>query len=329
MRAFHKLLLASLLAGFLDLSVCVVCAAEEAPESVRVATFNIYNYLSMDRRVEGRYRPDYPKPEAEKAGVRAVIHAVAPDVLALQELGPAPYLEELRQDLAQEGLVYTHSYLLEAADPARHVAVLSRIPFREVTGHPEVEFNYFQEKELVKRGLLEVSFGEGESAWTLFIVHLKSRFTDRPDDPMSETRRTLEARAVRNLILDRHPDPRSARFLVAGDFNDTTKSRTIAAFLHRGERVIAELLPTADSRGETWTHRYQPEDSYSRVDYVLASPGMRSSVIDESARIFDGANALAGTDHRMVYLDLAAFSLPRAQPDGTEPVSERSPSQAP
>ncbi len=328
MRALFHALLASLVAALLGNSVAGLRAAEggTASGSIRVATFNVYNYLSMDRRVEGRYRPAYPKPEVEKAGIRATIRAVEPDVLALQELGPAPYLEELRQDLAHEGLVYTHSYLLEAADPARHVAVLSRLPFRAVNGHPEVEFNYFQERELVKRGLLEVSFGEGDERWTLFVVHLKSRFTDRPDDPMSETRRTLEARAARDLVLARFPNPGSARYIVAGDFNDTTRSRPIEAFRHRGPRTITELLPTADSRGETWTHRYLPEDSYTRVDYLLVSPGMRPSVAGGVARIFDGVGALSGTDHRMVYLDLDPAS---ALPEQAELVSGISPSRAP
>ena len=35
--------------------------------SVRVASFNVYNYSIMDRWVEGVYRQSYPKPESEKA----------------------------------------------------------------------------------------------------------------------------------------------------------------------------------------------------------------------------------------------------------------------
>lgn len=301
-RRERALLLAFLLAGF----GLVLRGAEPAPpaERVRVATFNLRNYLEMDRRVEGRHRPDYPKPEREKTALRAVIQAVRPDVIALQELGPAPYLEELRRDLITEGLVYPHSELLVAADPERHVAVLSRLPFLRVTRHPAIDFKYFEGREHVKRGLLEVAFASPAGEWTLFIVHLKSRYTDRDDDPRSTERRVREARAVRDVILARFPDPAAARFVIAGDFNDTTRSRTLRAMLRRGDRTISLMLPAADSRGETWTHRYRPEDIYSRVDYLLVSPGLRDHVTGGRAMIHDGPEALIGSDHRMVYVDL-------------------------
>jgi hypothetical protein len=32
-------------------------------ESLRVATYNVRNYLEVDRWVDGRYRPQFPKPE--------------------------------------------------------------------------------------------------------------------------------------------------------------------------------------------------------------------------------------------------------------------------
>ena len=44
--------------------------AQESTGIVRVATFNVLNYLEMDRRIEGRFRPAYPKPESEKVKVR-------------------------------------------------------------------------------------------------------------------------------------------------------------------------------------------------------------------------------------------------------------------
>ncbi len=274
-----------------------------AAERVRLATFNVLNYLEMDRRVEGRFRPAYPKPEVEKAAVRRAIHAVAPDVLALQEIGSVPHLEELRQDLAREGLDFPHGRLLPAADPERHVAVLSRLPFAEVVEHGELEFTYFGERELVKRGLLEVRFGEGPREWRVFVVHLKSRYTDRPDDPLSETRRVLEARAVRDRILEVCPRPEATPFLILGDFNDTTRSRTLAAFRARGRTPIATPLPATDSRGETWTHFFRGEDVYSRVDYILASAAALPGIIGGRATIHEWTGASEGSDHRMVHAD--------------------------
>ena len=68
-------------------------------DSVRVATFNLRNYLICDRLVEGVWRKEFPKPEKEKAAVRSLIKKVRPDVLALQEVGPKPFLRELQMDL--------------------------------------------------------------------------------------------------------------------------------------------------------------------------------------------------------------------------------------
>lgn len=279
-------------------------------EPVRVATFNVYNYLVMDRRVDGQFRPRFPKPENEKTAIRSAIREINPDILALQEMGPAPFLEELRQDLAREGLVYEHSVLLEAVDPERHVAVLSKIPFAGVTPHASVEFMYFNERERVKRGMLEVDFHSPSGDWTLFVVHLKSRYSDRPDDPLSEIRRNAEARTLRDVILDRFPEPNSSRFMIAGDLNGAKDSRALARFRMRGKTEIGHLLPAVDSRGESWTYRYERAATYSQVDYLLASGGLVDSVIDGTVRIHDGEQSLQGSDHRLVYMDLNLEPVP-------------------
>ena len=71
---------------------------------VRVASFNLRNYLSCDRMVEGKWRPDYPKPEIEKKAVRSIIRSVNPDILAIQEMGDYPYMVELWMDLNTTGV---------------------------------------------------------------------------------------------------------------------------------------------------------------------------------------------------------------------------------
>ena len=49
-------------------------------EDLRIATYNLNNYLVTDRFVDGRWRPSYPKPEREKAIIRQIIKDVSPDV---------------------------------------------------------------------------------------------------------------------------------------------------------------------------------------------------------------------------------------------------------
>jgi endonuclease/exonuclease/phosphatase family metal-dependent hydrolase len=269
-------------------------------ESLTIATYNIENYVAANRLVDGVYREAYPKPETAKTALRGVIRALNADVIALQEVGPRPYLDELRRDLKSEGVDYPYAVWLEAADTERHVAVISKRPFEAVKEHADLRFSYFKTEERVKRGLLEVRIAVADGDLTLFVVHLKSRFTDRADDPESAIRRAGEVVAVRDRVLERFPKPSTARFLIVGDCNDAPASRPLRALVSRGKTPIAEILPAADTRGETWTHFYRKQDSYSRVDYVLVSAALKPSVVDGVARIFDGPEIKAASDHRPV-----------------------------
>ena len=140
-----------------------------------------------------------------------MIRALGADLLALQEIGSPAALEELRRDLKSEGLDYPASAFLEAADRERHVALLSRRPFLAVRPHPDLAFAYRGGQERVKRGLLEAVVATEEGDLTVFVVHLKSRLTEREDDPEAADRRVAEAAAVRACIRERFPDPAAGR----------------------------------------------------------------------------------------------------------------------
>ena len=279
-------------------------AAMLRAEVLTVATYNVENYLAVDRRIEGIYRPAYPKPEAAKQVLRAVIRGLAADVLALQEMGPPGYLEELRRDLRAEGLDYPHVALAEASDPDRHLAVISRVPFRSVRTVADLDFSYFGAREKVKRGLLEITLAAVDGDWTLFVVHLRSRHTERLDDPASALCRAGEAEAIRNHVLARFPDPATARFLILGDCNDLKDSKPLRLLARRGATPIAGLLDAADTNGETWTYVYRKEDTYTRVDHILVSRGLAAAVVGGRARIYDGPGTGGASDHRPVAVRL-------------------------
>jgi endonuclease/exonuclease/phosphatase family metal-dependent hydrolase len=157
---------------------------------------------------------------------------------------------------------------------------------------------------LVKRGLLEVSYSLADgSRLKLFALHLKSRFTDRADDPESELRRTREAEACRNRIIERTIESGIEHYLIAGDFNDHPNSPTLRRFQKRGDLEIGSLVEARDSRGELWTYHYAKEARYELVDGFIASPAVHRLV---KGRIVDSPGALKGSDHRMVFLDFVS-----------------------
>jgi endonuclease/exonuclease/phosphatase family metal-dependent hydrolase len=275
-----------------------------ASAAITVAAFNVENYTLADRMVEGVYRSAYPKPASEKAAVRQVVVAINPDIIAIEEMGGQPYLDDFRRELKRAGQDFPHAVLLEAGDPDRHVAILSKLPFKEVKRHAKVPVTYFGRKEMVKRGVLEVIFATTEGDCSVFVVHLKSKRTERKDDPEAALQRAAEAEAVRDLVLARYPDPTKGKFIVCGDWNDTPGTRPVRALLKRGDTAIGELIPATDSRGEVWTHYFRREDTYSRIDYLMVSPALKPLVERGRGKVHDGPGALQGSDHRAVYLQL-------------------------
>ncbi len=285
--------------------VALAGALRVAAQPLTVATYNVQNYTLADRRAADGFRPDYPKPEAEKAALRAVIRALNADVLVLQELGGPAFLAELRRDLASEGADYPYGEAMLASDEARGLAVLSRVPLGALVAHRDLRARRrgTEEAEPVRRGLLQVEVPRAEGALTLFVVHLKSRLAVDKDDPRAEDQRVAEAQAVRDRILEVFPLPTEARFLVLGDFNDLPGSRTLQAVEARGKTRIATSVEAFDSRGHGWTHAYPKAGLYSRFDHALASGALVKDV--SRAWIADQPETARASDHRPLVIDLA------------------------
>lgn len=287
------------------LGLCVlVLSTGLFAEPLRIATYNLRNYNSIDRRVEGRWLRDYPKPEAEKAALRQVIISTDPDVLAIQEIGGEPYLRELQRDLRELGLDYPFRYHCDGPDKQRQIAVLSRIEAMQVTAHTDLSFRSQGRAFQVRRGLLELTFPSDSGPWTLFVLHLKSRHTNTESDPESALQREGEARAIRDRIRERHPPQTRPRYGIVGDFNDHVASPPLQRLLQVGDTELTQLYPIEDTRGETWTFYYAKQHRYERVDGFLLSPAMRSFTSEPHGHIYDAlpASRLA-SDHRLVFAE--------------------------
>ena len=275
---------------------------------VRVATYNIRNYLMTDRLVDGTWRQNYPKPENEKTALREIIAREKPDILAIQEMGTAPYLQELLRDLKRiNGIDYPHYVLMDGADPDRHLAFLSKLPFEKVLQHKDLGYNYFGKPEVVRRGLLEAQFKTDDVDWSLYTVHLKSKWTERDDDPESAKKRESEATAVRNFLKKKHPPEGKYPYLLVGDCNDTPNAKPIARILNSGKNRLTRYVYCKDSRSRIWTHYWRKGGTYAQVDYIFASYGMLEKYPGgkwPTGYIEDSKDTLTASDHRLVWLDL-------------------------
>jgi endonuclease/exonuclease/phosphatase family metal-dependent hydrolase len=300
-------------------AICLLCFAlslsanqnasanGDTSTSLRVASYNVENYLLMNRHVDGRWRRDYPKPEAEKNALRAVIRHHQPDILALQEMGEEPFLIELQADLRDEGLDYPYRVWMESNDGVRHLAVLSKIEPIDIQFHNDLDFAYRGERSRLRRGMLEVVFTtapDSQQTWHLFVFHLKSKWTEHDDDPEATLFRAREAEAARNYIIDKLPPEDSNYYLIAGDLNDDPNSGPVRRFLSRGDRTIGIALPTADDRGHVWTQFWARRSLYSVKDYLIPSPALAERVIHQRGHICAQPENKDASDHRLIYIDL-------------------------
>ncbi|HTB64089.1 MAG TPA: endonuclease/exonuclease/phosphatase family protein [Opitutales bacterium] len=284
-------------------AIASTAPANASSVTLRLATYNVRNYNLIDRRIDGEFKPKWPKPETEKTALRAVICAAHPDILALEEMGLEPELEELRRDLASEGLTYTYSVLVHGPDPDRHVAILSRVPLAAVHPHESITYKSSGVTKEVSRGLLEVDIVTNGQPWALYVVHLKSRLTESSDDPQSAAQRDSEATALRNIVRQEQSLANGAFVAVVGDFNDSRDSPALKRFTELDAKPLLTISPDADSHGETWTSSYGRADEYDRSDYILLSPAL-APLRKSPGGIEDIPASADASDHRLVWVDL-------------------------
>lgn len=287
------------------LMLLLLLAANATAATLKVASWNLRNYLIENRRVEGVYRADYPKPETEKAAIRATLLRERPDVLLVQEIGGEAFARELHDDLAAEGLEYPYWHVGKRLGDDRALAVFSREPLAAFTFVEGLDFDYFGQREVVCRGLMELQFKTGGVPWTLFNVHLKSRIVVHGEDPDAARWRENEARLLRDYIRERYLC-RSCRYVVMGDFNSRINEAPLRRFLKVSDRILAQEVPLTDAHGECWTYHNASGRVYEQIDFALASPawGLPPTHFPEAGRIVDWPQGTVPSDHRMLVIEL-------------------------
>ncbi len=280
-------------------------------EIFRIAEYNVENYL--DQPTETRR---FVKSDEAKAKIRESIRAMKPEVIALEEMGTTNALLELRASLKAEGLDFPFWEHVSGFDPSIHLAVLSRFPITARRPHTNENFLLDGRRFSVSRGFLEVDIQVSTNySFTLLGAHLKSK---RPVPEGDEAElRLQEAKLLRervDAILKATP---SANLVVLGDFNNTKNSPSTKAIIGTGKLRLVDTRP-AERNGDdarnpnprfspmnvTWTYYYGVEDTYSRIDYILLSPGMAKEWVKSETYALTLPNWGVGSDHRPI---VAAF----------------------
>lgn len=279
-------------------------------EIFRVATYNLEGYLDTDTR--GRRA----KPAEARAKVRESIRAVNPDVVALQEVGGASALQELRLSLKSEGLDFPYWEHVAGHDTNIQVAVLSRFPFTTRRPHTNDTFLLSGRRHFVSRGFAEVEIQVNSNyCFSLISSHLKSR---RPVGFGDESELRLEeAKLLRQMIDERLAATPGLNLVVLGDFNDTKDSPTLKTIIGKGRSKLVDTCPAEQNRepcalpaspsvrNVNWTHYYAVEDTYSRIDYLLLSPGMAAEWVTNETYVLALPGWGIASDHRPL---VAAFT---------------------
>lgn len=286
-------------------------AASPAPESMtsaadavpgprgnlRFIAYNVENWLTMDRWIDGAEQPGLPKPEVEKEAVIGMLVRHQPDVLGLCEIGTTADLDDIRVRLKNAGIDLPHAHHVGGSDTTRFLGLLSRFPITATAQPAETSFEIRGKPFAINRGILDATVQANGKSYRFLGVHLKSK--REVPETSQELMRQNEARLLRrhlDAILDADP---AARLVVYGDINDTRSSRSFKSIVGKlGEPGHLVILPLADSRGHLWTHHWAREDIYSRIDYVTVTPNLHSEVIAPQSRIIDDAGWQDASDHR-------------------------------
>ncbi len=282
------------------------CTLFAGAETFRVATYNLEGYLDQPTQS----RP--AKLAAAKAKVRESILALKPDVLALEEMGRTNALLELRDSLKAEGLDLPYWEHVSGFDTNIHLAILSRFPFTARRPHTNESFLLSGRRFRVSRGFGEVDIQVNAGySFTLIAAHLKSRRAVAQADEAEM--RLEEAKLLREMVDARLAANPNANLVVLGDFNDSKDAASTKEVIGRGKLKLVDTRPAErngddapgrEARNIAWTHYYSKDDTYSRIDYILLSPGMAREWVAGETYVLTLPNWGVGSDHRPI---VAAF----------------------
>lgn len=292
---------------FLAIFLILGCSlsAFAAPEGIVVCAYNVRNYVNEKPKSEADKYGTRAKPESEIAALLKIIKDINPDILGVCEMGTPDRFEDFKKRLSEAGLGYNDFEYVQAADPDRHLALVSRFPIVARNSATDVSFALNGQQEKVRRGFLDVTV-QVNAGYQLRLVgaHLKSKLPTPEGEALLRRYEAQKLRAHLEKIMAGDPQ---VNLVCYGDFNDTKNEPMFAEISGvRGSANYMADLWAKDSLGDKWTYYWKVADHYSRIDYLFASPALFPEVVRAKSQVYrSAANDWAdASDHRAVFTSI-------------------------
>jgi endonuclease/exonuclease/phosphatase family metal-dependent hydrolase len=285
------------------LSLHTLGAAERDPaKGIVFCAYNVRNYVGNDQVAPAEHRAK-PKTEKEIDSLISIIRDINPDILGVSEMGSEKMFEDFKARLAKEGLGYQDSEYLQAGDPDRHVALVSRFPIVARNSAKHVTFKLEGEEQEMKRGILDVTVQVTPDYQLRCVgVHLKSKLPTPEGEALIRRHEAAKLREHLDAVFKAAPE---VNLICYGDCNDTKNEPMFAEITGvKGAPGYMADLWAKDSLGDRWTHYWRFADQYSRIDYLFVSNGLWPETKRETATVYRSPYWNEASDHRPVFVTI-------------------------
>ncbi|MBQ8899699.1 MAG: endonuclease/exonuclease/phosphatase family protein [Akkermansia sp.] len=275
----------------------------KAGPPVRFLMYNVQNYFVPGEKSRSRY-VSRSKSVKSRNAVAEVIASAAPEIVGLIEIGGEKALADLRERLAEHGLNYPYSYVLERRGEDRALAILSVHPIVQNDSVADMALQGQKNRKML-RGILDVTVELKDGRRFCIIgAHLKSRVAT--DAGAAEHLRSREARTLAVYLNEKMKRNPALPVLVYGDWNDGPSDLSLGV-LTRGiskKSALTRLQPL-DTRGHGWTIYYEEGKDYFVFDQIFVNNELRRRRGRRSnCGIVDCPATAIGSDHRPVWCEL-------------------------
>ncbi len=208
--------------------------------------------------------------EIAREATAKVIRVMKPDVICLVEVESRPMLERFYAETVKTAsLRLDYNMCIDGNDNRGiDVGILSRYPIKNIKTHIFDKPSSNSRSQTFSRDCLEIELDLG-SGKSLHI--LGNHFVSKMNGSSSDPRRKMQAQAVKEIL--KNYDLSRDYVVVAGDFNDTPDSATLAPLISLpGLNDVLELQ-FPNSVLDRWTYHYKKEE---QIDYILISDALKA-----------------------------------------------------